>query len=86
MKLKIEKHPDFIRLAQHFKNIEALADALGVDVDDLISETREKYLSDNHSYQESIQLLLKNRASRFNSYQQNNNCRFTKTGMTVLAK
>ena len=36
MKLKIEKHPDCVKLAHYFKKIEALAEKMGIDIDDLI--------------------------------------------------
>ena len=36
MKLTIEKHPEFSRLAQYFKTIEDLAENLGMEVDDLL--------------------------------------------------
>jgi hypothetical protein len=36
MKLIIEKHPDIARLSKHFKKIEALADKMGIDVDELL--------------------------------------------------
>lgn len=38
MKLIIEKHPEFTRLSNYFKTIEILADNMGVDIDDLLSD------------------------------------------------
>jgi hypothetical protein len=40
MKLTIEKNPDMQLLARYFKKIEALAENMGIDVDDLMSERR----------------------------------------------
>jgi hypothetical protein len=36
MKLIVEKHPEFERLARYFQKIESMADHMGVRVDDLV--------------------------------------------------
>ena len=40
MKLTIEKHPEFSKLSHYFKKIEALAEKMGIDVDDLVHDRR----------------------------------------------
>ena len=36
MKLKIEKHPQDVILNNYFRRIEALAENMGIDIDDLL--------------------------------------------------
>jgi hypothetical protein len=54
MKLTIEKHPEFVQLAHYFKKIEALAEKMGIDVDDLIQERRNKNFSMYTSFKKSV--------------------------------
>lgn len=42
MKLFIENHPDFKKLSDYFKQIEALAENKGIAVDDLVKERSDK--------------------------------------------
>jgi hypothetical protein len=39
MTLIIEKHPEFTRLSNYFKKIELIADDMGVEVDELLSDS-----------------------------------------------
>ncbi len=44
MKLTIEKHPELSRLYHCFQKIELLANDLGVEVDDLIIESGNRFI------------------------------------------
>ena len=39
MKLKIEKHPQDVILNNYFRRIEALAENMGIDIDDLLQDS-----------------------------------------------
>ncbi len=60
MKLLIEKHPEFAKLSHYFKKIEALADKMGIDVDDLVHDRR-KNSSMYTSFKKNILSIAKQR-------------------------
>ncbi len=45
MKLTIEKHPELSRLYHCFQKIELLANDMGIEVDELISESGNRFIS-----------------------------------------
>jgi len=55
MKLTIEKHPDISRLTHCFQKIEALANDLGLEVDQLISDGSDESEADFQSIQQQKQ-------------------------------
>jgi hypothetical protein len=61
MKLTVEKHPEFIRLSHYFKKIEALAEKMGIDVDDLVQEKRNKNSSMYTSFKKNILAIAQKR-------------------------
>ena len=64
MKLTIEKHPDISRLTHCFQKIEALANDLGLDVDQLITDKSNDGSSELHALEQHKE-FAKYRASIF---------------------
>ena len=64
MKLTIEKHPDISRLTHCFQKIEALANDLGLEVDQLISDKTNDGSSDFQAMEQHKE-FAKYRASIF---------------------
>jgi len=62
MKLSIEKHPELIRLAGYFKKIEAIAERMGIDVDDLVQEKKIRNSSMYTSFKKNILTIAQKRA------------------------
>ncbi|HRH67622.1 MAG TPA: hypothetical protein PLU53_15085 [Bacteroidia bacterium] len=62
MKLIIEKHPELTTLVIYFKKIEAIAEKLGIDVDDLISESCQMNTSMYMSFKKKILTMAQKRA------------------------
>lgn len=62
MKLAIEKHPEFIKLAQFFKKMEAIAEIMEIDVDDLVQDPGNKKSSMDMSFKKNILSIAHKRA------------------------
>ncbi|MBK6444748.1 MAG: hypothetical protein IPQ03_16295 [Bacteroidetes bacterium] len=54
MKLIIEQHPELSKLISYFKKIEAIAERLGIDVDELVSELKPGNASMYMSFKKKI--------------------------------
>ena len=54
MRLTIEKHPELAKLSSYFKKIEAIAEKLGIDVDELVTESRTNNTSMYMSFKKNI--------------------------------
>jgi hypothetical protein len=48
MKLIIEKHPELTRLTNCFQKIEALAETMGVEIDDLVEDQKNSSVLYSH--------------------------------------
>ena len=62
MKLVFEKNSDIVRLSTYFKKIEALADKMGIDVDDLVKEPSTKKASMYTSFKKNLLSLAQRRS------------------------
>jgi len=62
MKLSIEKHPELVKLAGYFKKIEAIAEKMGIDVDDLVQEKKFRSSSMYTSFKKNIMSIAQKRA------------------------
>lgn len=62
MKMTIVKHPELTKLTGYFKNIEELAEKLGIDVDDLVWEQRNRNLRMYTSFKQDLAGLARKRA------------------------
>ncbi len=65
MKLAIEKHPEFIKLAQFFKKMEAIAEIMEIDVDDLVQYPGNKKSSMYLSFKKNILSIAHKRKETF---------------------
>jgi hypothetical protein len=65
MKLRIETHREYLKLKEYFKNIEALAEKMGVDVDDLLQESRNNRGTMYTSFRRKISTLAQKRNDVF---------------------
>lgn len=66
MKLNFNTHQEYLRLAQYFSKIEAMAYKMGIDVDDLVKDEEFKQSEIYRTYKKSFLTIAQKRIEALN--------------------
>jgi len=62
MKLQLETHKEYVKLKEYFKKIESLAEKMGVDIDDLLLDSKNNRVEMHTSFRSKVNKINQHRS------------------------